>query len=93
METYTPGPWRVGDAKHTVFGPKRPEGGAPEIVASVKPKNAALIATAPELLEALRGIFAECELVPKNWWDGSNAEAAARAIAAARVAIAKAEGR
>lgn len=59
---HTPGPWRVGDAGCTVFGPPR-EGKAPVIVAKTSSKpiasdgqkdNARLIAAAPELVEVVR---------------------------------------
>lgn len=58
---HTPGPWRVGDAAHTVFGP--PNGNpAPARIADITDKghrhaNARLIAAAPELLEACEGLF------------------------------------
>lgn len=50
---HTPGPWRIGDAGHTVFGP--PNGNpSPETVAHVShKKNSSLIAVAPRLLEEL----------------------------------------
>jgi len=60
MNRYTPGPWRVGDAGCTVFGPKTDKP-APERIASVtdtpfpsirQRANARLIAAAPGLLEA-----------------------------------------
>ena len=62
--THTPGPWRIGDAGQTVFGPKT-EHAAPVTIAmlpQVSPRvgfderkaNAKLMAAAPELLEALR---------------------------------------
>lgn len=53
----TLGPWRVGDAGKTVFGP--PNGSpSPETIASVRRKaNARLIASAPALLSALRGML------------------------------------
>lgn len=53
---HTPGPWRSGDAFHTVFGPKD----NPVTVATVFKGNAAnarLIAAAPELLEVARMAF------------------------------------
>lgn len=57
---HTPGPWRVGDAGMTVFGP--PQGLPPLILASRgkhTPKvNMELMAAAPDLLaacEAMRG--------------------------------------
>ena len=50
--THTPGPWRVGDAGRTVFGPPNGEP-SPEIIADIRlSKYALLIATAPELLKA-----------------------------------------
>ena len=54
MRQHTPGPWRVGDAGATVFGPKSDKP-VPEIVATVRHKaNARLIAAAPEMLELLK---------------------------------------
>jgi hypothetical protein len=56
--SHTPGPWRVGDAGFTVFGP--PNGNpSPETIAHMVtvrkgPANARLIASAPDLLAALR---------------------------------------
>jgi len=53
MSKHTAGPWRVGDAGHTVFGPPNGEP-SPETIASVKKRaNARLIAAAPDLLNAL----------------------------------------
>lgn len=54
---HTPGPWRVGDAGATVFGP--PNGTpAPEMIAQrIRNKaNARLLAAAPEMLAALLAI-------------------------------------
>jgi hypothetical protein len=54
---HTPGPWRIGDAGFTVFGPPKP-GALPETIAPVKNRaNARLIAAAPELLEALEALL------------------------------------
>jgi hypothetical protein len=57
--THTPGPWRVGDARRTVFGP--PNGNpSPETIADIrKPCNAALIAAAPRMYDALKQIARE----------------------------------
>lgn len=60
---HTPGPWRVGDAGATVFGP-RTEAPSPTTVATItkgvpsdcQRANARLIAAAPALLSALREI-------------------------------------
>jgi hypothetical protein len=58
---HTPGPWRVGDAGCTVFGPKT-DAPSPKTVASITRQpipsaehraNAALIAAAPDMYEAL----------------------------------------
>ena len=54
---HTPGPWRIGDAGNTVFGPKtdRP---SPQTIATLSvidhEANGRLIAAAPELLTAAR---------------------------------------
>lgn len=58
---HTPGPWRVGDAGHTVFGP--PNGNpSPHIIADIHGRagypgelraNARLIASAPTMAELL----------------------------------------
>lgn len=68
---HTPGPWRVGDACNTVFGPKT-DAICPEIVASIRggrsdqaavsralimKANATLISAAPDLLDAARGML------------------------------------
>jgi hypothetical protein len=55
--------------------------------------NARLIASAPELLEALKGLFEHCAMVHKHWGAGSNASEAQAAQDFARAAIAKAEGK
>lgn len=98
QDTATPGPWRVGDAGSTVFGP--PNGNpSPKTVARVlRRPDARLIAAAPELLEALRLLFNECthytegeafmsKIVDLDTGYGHEAWKKARA------AIAKAEGR
>lgn len=60
---HTPGPWRVGDAGHTVFGP--PAGLPPIMVATLENAregsardNARLIAAAPELLAVALALVA-----------------------------------
>ena len=54
---HTPGPWRVGDAGATVFGP--PQGLPPLRIASgCRKADARLIAAAPDLLAALSNILA-----------------------------------
>lgn len=49
--------WRIGDAGHTIFGPKR-EDGPPLILATFKDRKAcALAGAAPELAGALRALL------------------------------------
>lgn len=61
---HTPGPWRVGDAGHAVFGPKDsgmyPNAPVTVVQKIVSPANARLIAAAPELLEALEVALKSC---------------------------------
>ena len=57
------------------------------------PANAALIAAAPDLLEALEGLFEHCAMVHKHWGDGSNQREADTAIKQAQAALAKARGK
>lgn len=80
---HVPGPWRIGDAGNTVFGPKtdRP---SPQTIATLSvidhEANGRLIAAAPDLLAALKEIIS----------DESNGLLAVPA--AARAAILRAEG-
>lgn len=66
-QKFTPGPWRIGDAGHTVFGPPTDKPSPKTIATMPKIKapcksveldeniaNAQLIAAAPELLEAAK---------------------------------------
>ena len=55
METkHTPGPWRVGDAGHTVFGPPRADKPCPEIIAqSLRIANARRIVQCVNAHDAL----------------------------------------
>ena len=76
---HTPGPWRIGDAGFTVFGPPKP-GALAETIAPVKSRaNARLIAAAPDLLAALQAALPIGG--PHRWWHDD-----------ARAAIAKATG-
>lgn len=52
MTQHTPGPWRVGDAGHTVFGPPNGNPSPKTIASGLSRPDARLIAAAPELLEA-----------------------------------------
>lgn len=62
---HTPGPWRIGDAGHTVFGPRVSDVRDLQTVAKLVrgnktidtwKANARLIAAAPELLAALERV-------------------------------------
>ena len=54
MSNHTPGPWRIGDAGFTVFGPKT-TAPSPKIVATcLSREDARLVCFAPELLKVLQ---------------------------------------
>jgi hypothetical protein len=81
---HTPGPWRIGDAGFTVFGPPKP-GALPETIAPVKNRaNARLISAAPELLAALEALIDRDPAPPL--------EKIGAVYVNARAAIAKARG-
>jgi hypothetical protein len=54
--------------------------------------NARLIAAAPDLLDALEELFAQCAMVNKYGGTAYNQKEATAAIEAGRAAIAKAQG-
>ena len=64
-----------------------------DVAVTYDEKDAALVAAAPELLDALKGLFEHCAMIHRVWGDGSNQKEADAAIAAGKAAIAKAEGR
>lgn len=101
ITAHTPGPWRIGDAGHTVFGPKTALTSPVSIVTlwqrtpncgrEERQANAHLIAASPELLaalvEALPWVEAQLD-------DPVNKPGSVQAVAnRIRAAIAKAEGR
>jgi len=95
--THTPGPWTLGDKiiPHTgecgrlmggcrhVFGPNQPDGAQNLIGTITQDANARLIAAAPDLLEACRGMLRHLER------EGLQFDA----MDDARAAIAKATGK
>ena len=54
--------------------------------------NAALIAAAPEMYEALKQLFEHCAMIHKHWGDGNNQKEADEAIKKGTQALTKAEG-
>lgn len=90
MTTHTPGPWRAGDAGHTVFGPPNGEPSPQTIAGNVRiGADARLVAAAPELLAAL-----EAFVLQRDKLAGFPLAVApySGAYVAARAAIAKAKG-
>lgn len=101
MTTHTPGPWRVGGNSVTNGVQIFKDSDYPALSEPIctmprkgvgRSANARLIASAPDLLAALQGLFEHCSMVHKRWGDGSNQREADAAIAAAREAIRKATG-
>lgn len=104
---HTPGPWRVGDAGHAVFGPKDSGmySNAPATIVQRIPNkaNARLIAAAPELLafafhvlqsgacQGIPGLEGYAHLVIAKALKGPTAPSLER-TAFVRAAIAKATG-
>ena len=91
MSKHTPGPWQVGhfDSNMICDSDGANRGCAPiarvEGTAAERRANARLIAAAPELLEALRGLLDPATNEDGEWYR--------QAREAARAAIAKAEGK
>lgn len=88
MSAHTPGPWRVGDAGKTVFGPKGglPPQGIAGMYAQKTPgeshANARLIAQAPAMLEALHDLLDTRSPSTPRSFRVRSAEAKARSILA-----------
>jgi hypothetical protein len=93
MTAHTPGPWNI-QHDFNVFGGRRLVASAgghssnqhPLAVDAENRANASLIAAAPDLLKAVRHLFA-CDMA------GSSVDFRCDGCEAARAAIAKAEGR
>lgn len=94
--SFTPGPWRVGDAGVTVFGP--PNGNpSPETIANVRrAENARLIAAAPVMFEDIKASALMFDALSRLLVEYGHAEQANSCRIQADnlyVTIAKAEGR
>ncbi len=74
-EKHTEGPWRVGDAGRTVFGP--PNGNpSPKVIAGpLSRADARLIGAAPDMLDLLRKAHSEISDLSRDGIDNSVARA------------------
>ena len=92
--THTPKPWRIDPAgQETLQNVIMSEatGGTIAVVYG-SDADAALLVTAPDLLEALEGLFEHCSMVHRHWGDGCNQREADAAVSLARQAINAARG-
>ncbi len=95
-EKHTPGPWRIGDAGHTVFGPPNGNPSPQTIASNCTRANARLIASAPALLAALEEIEEATRMLMDETEDMGKTpggDACFRALGIARSAIAQAKGK
>jgi hypothetical protein len=94
MSKHTPGKWEVyGSETSNAVWVKSANGR----ICTMKPcendlSNARLIAAAPEMYEALKGLFEHCAMIHKHWGEGSNQKDANLAIAKAQSILTKIEG-
>ena len=97
---HTPGPWKVNKKVKTSIEQEKAGQGMNIICECQDPDgertteedkaNARLIAAAPDMLEALKELYKQCNMVHKHWGEGSNQKEADAAIEAGKKAIAKA---
>ena len=107
MSKHTPGPWQIYDCEFAVrvgieggnktsvitFGAKGDYSGVWGKTTEQAEANARLIASAPELLEALKGAIAELYLIHSKYGDREHAKDCCCAIRHGEEIIAKAEGK
>lgn len=96
--SHTPGPWRVGDAGSSVFGPKKADGSLAVTIANMGVRttmaDTQLVAAAPDLLAALQATDAALHILfeTMNLMENKLASRVWDRIRANRAAIAKAIG-
>jgi hypothetical protein len=94
---WTPGSWHVSTSQDYFPGGATVVRDKQLVVAVITKRdeeeaNARLIAAAPEMVEALCGLFKECCMIHKHWGESNNAVASDTAQANARAALRKARG-
>lgn len=101
MTTHTRSPWTYGlleradNPGHLI---EANEGHGQMVIAFVhginkgSTANARLIAKAPDMREALAGLFEHCAMIHKHWGDGNNAKEAEAAIERGRALLAEIKG-
>lgn len=94
MSNHSKGPWRIGDAGTSIFGPPNGQPSPETIATGVRTRaNACLISAAPDLLKALKFSLGEWyQYDVANSEDGASERARKKAIKLAENAIDKAEG-
>ena len=93
---HTPGLWKAAQAFQN-NGPNywvvsNGKWKSPVIATIASEGDARLIASAPELAEALRGLFKNCAMVHNSWGDGCNQKEADAFIIKARTLLARIDG-
>ena len=96
METkHTPGPWEISDTEDigtwdtAVASMDGFRDGDP-VDAEENEANRNLICAAPDMLEALQGLFKHTSMIHKHWGDGDNTKECNVAVEMAQAAIIKA---
>ncbi len=92
---HTPGPWIVDSGAvyttHSIPIAKMDREQGNGTLPVERDNNAHLIAAAPEMLDALKGLFEHCTMIHKYWGEISNVKEGNEAIDAAKSVIARAE--
>ena len=107
MSKHTPAPWRIYDCEYAIrvgiegpngasviaFGAEGDDSGVWGNTPEQSEANARLIASAPELLEALKIAVSELYLIHSQYGDKEHARQSCHAIKYGEEVIAKAEGK